>query len=74
MMSQGLLIDTRPGRASDVVRRLHWCEGLRFASSDGDRQIHAEWRTDRSGQLEGITEALRALDRDIIDVTLDTVI
>jgi hypothetical protein len=69
-MSQGLLIDTRPGRAVAVVQRLHWCEGLRFAGSDGDHRIRAEWRSDR-GQLEAIGEALRALDRDILDVTLD---
>jgi hypothetical protein len=71
-MSQGLLIDTRPGSAAQVIQRLHWCDGLRFAGSDGDRRIRAEWRCDR-GQLEGITEALRALDRDIVDVTLDSV-
>lgn len=70
-MRQGLLIDTRPGRATDVVQRLHWCDGLRFAGSDGDHRIRAEWRSDR-GQLEAIAEALRALDRDIVDVTLDT--
>lgn len=69
-MSQGLLIDTRPGRAAAVVRRMHWCERLRFAGSDGDHRIRAEWWNDR-GQLEAIAEALRALDRDILDVTLD---
>lgn len=67
---QELLIDTRPGRAVAVVQRLHWCEGLRFAGSDGDRRIRAEWWNER-GPLEAIAEALRALDRDILDVTLD---
>jgi hypothetical protein len=71
-MGQALLIDTRPGRAAEVVRRLHWCDGLRFAGSDGHHRIRAEWRIDRGGQLEGIAEALRALDRDIVGVTLDT--
>lgn len=70
-MSHELLIDTRPGRAVAVAGRLRWCEGLRFAGSDGHHRIRAVWRHER-GQLEGIAEALRALDRDIVDVTLDT--
>jgi len=71
-MRQGLLIDTRPGRAALVAQRLHWCDGLRFSGSDGDHRIRAEWRLDRGGQIESLAEALRALDGDILEVRLDT--
>lgn len=70
-MSQELVIDTLPGRAGRVAQRVRWNEDLRFAGSDGDHRIRAVWRIER-GPLEAISEALRALDSDIVTVSLGT--
>ena len=72
-MLERLQIDTRPGTAHAVAGRLHWAEGFRFAGSDGDQRIEAVWDASGGRKFEALSEALRALDTDIVEVSFDPV-
>jgi hypothetical protein len=72
-MLERLQIDTRPGTAPAVAGRLGWARDLRFAGSDGDHRIDAVWKAGDGRKLEALSEALRALDPDIVEVSSDPV-
>ena len=73
MLVAGVVIETLPGCAPAVARRVGQMKGLTLFGSDGDHQVVAVSRLRGGAKLEGLLEALGALDEAILRVEPTTV-
>ena len=72
MLVTSLVLTTQPGRArsvADLVGRIHGIERL---SVEGDHSVLATWHVPdgQNAQPEGVSEVLRAMSEEILEVSL----
>jgi len=72
MLVTHLVLRTQPGRArsvADFVGQLHGMQGL---CVEGDHHVLATWQVPegQNPEPEGLSEVLRAMSEEILDVTL----
>jgi len=63
-----IIIQTVPGRAAAVAERLTW-GALQVLGGDGDHRLNAVWHCPDGATLEGFSEAVRALDPEIVAIS-----
>ncbi len=68
MILATIVVQTLPGRAPAVRERLAEIEGLGSMRLDGDHRIEGTWRLPEDDTAEGLSEALRGMDADIVAV------
>lgn len=68
MLVASLVVETLPGKAATVVERMGRIRGMRSIAGDGDHQVTAEWHVPESDTSEGLTEVLRAMNPEILEV------
>lgn len=62
------MIETRPGKAVLVAERVSHIEGFRLFGGDGRHLVSGLWRVPEGNTLEGMCEALQALNPEILRV------
>ena len=72
MLVTNLVLRTQPGRArsvADLVGQIHGMQGL---SVEGDHRVLATWHVPegQNPEPEGLSEVLRAMTEEILEVAL----
>jgi hypothetical protein len=72
MLVTSLVLTTQPGRArsvADLVGQIHGMQGL---SVEGDHSVLARWHVPdgQNAEPEGLSEVLRAMSEEILEVAL----
>ncbi|HEX9186452.1 MAG TPA: hypothetical protein VGB87_05245 [Vicinamibacteria bacterium] len=72
MVVTSLLLTTQPGRARSVAELVGQLQGMEGLAVDGDHRVLASWRVPagQHAEPEGLSEVLRAMSEEILDVTL----
>jgi len=72
MLVTNIVLETQPGRARSVADLLAHITGVELLSVEGDHRVHATWNVPdgQNPQPEGLSEVLRAMTEEIIDVEL----
>jgi hypothetical protein len=73
LLVAGVVIETLPGCAPAVARKVARMPGLAFFGGDGDRHVVAVSRLRSEARLEGWLEALGGLDASILSVEPTTI-
>ncbi len=68
MLLTSIVVETLPGRARAVAERMGHIRGMGQASADGDHRVLATWKVPENDTLEGLTEVLRAMNPEIVEV------
>ena len=68
MIVAGVVIETRPGRASEVARRLDGVSGLEVKGHDGLHRVAAVWCAVEAVTLETLGDLLCRTDPDVLAV------
>jgi len=68
MLVASLVVETLPGKATTVVERMGRISGMGPIAGDGDHRITAEWKVPESDNPEGLSEVLRAMNPEILEV------
>jgi hypothetical protein len=63
-----IVVETLPGAARTVAERMGHLQGMGSLSADGDHRILAVWRVRDGDTLEGLSEALHAMNPEIVEV------
>jgi nitrate reductase NapAB chaperone NapD len=69
MLITSLVVETLPGKAAAVAERMALIPGMETTAAEGDHQVIARWAVPDYDTLEGLSEALRALNPEIIAVS-----
>ena len=72
MLVTNIVLETQPGRARSVADLVGHISGVALLSVDGDHRVLATWNVPdgQNPEPEGLSEALRAMSEEILDVTL----
>lgn len=72
MLVTSLLLTTQPGRARSVADLVGQIRGMERLSVEGDRRVLATWHIPdgQNAEPEGLSEVLRAMSEEILDVAL----
>ena len=72
MLVTNLVLRTRPGRAGSVADLVGQILGIEDLSVDGDQRVLATWHVPegQNAQPEGLSEVLRAMSEEILEVAL----
>lgn len=72
MLVTSLVLTTQPGRARSVAELVGQLRGMERLSVDGDCCVHAIWHIPdgHSPQPEGVSEVLRAMSEEILEVAM----
>ena len=68
MIIANVIIETQPGRAHRVAQRMMGVQGLGELHIADDHSLAGLWSLPEGDTAEGLSEALRALDGDIVAV------
>ncbi len=68
MLVTELVLETLPGAAAAVVKRLGSMKGMESIAADGDHRVTARWRVPDGDTVEGLSEVLQAMNPEIVQV------
>jgi hypothetical protein len=72
MLVTNLVLETQPGRSQAVADLVGHLQGVERAQAEGDRRVLATWRFPEGHhpEPEGVSEALRSMSEEILEVRL----
>jgi hypothetical protein len=63
-----IVLETVPGRAAAITERIRLIAGMGPIRSEGDRRVVGTWTVPADDTLEGLSEALHAMEPGILQV------
>ena len=69
MVLANFVVETLPGEAAIVAQRMARIPGMEGAAAEGDHRVVATWKVPDDDNFEGVTEVLRALNPEILEIS-----
>jgi len=68
MLVANIVVETLPGKARIVAEQMARIKGMASPAADGDHRVTATWTVPENDTLEGLSEVLRAMNPEIVEV------
>jgi hypothetical protein len=68
MLVASIVVETLPGKARVVAEHMGRIRGMASPAADGDHRVTASWTIPEGDNLEGLSEVLRAMNPEIVEV------